>query len=389
MSGPDFEAKCINSSDIVTILAAEGVQFLLSGEGKVPLSACDGKTTCLFFSANWCRACRNSIPKLVELYDTLRRRSEKIEILLISFDHNENEFREHFKHMPWLAVPFDVNLNRRLSNRYHVKHMPSLIPLTSDDQISIEEDLIRLIEDYGPEAFPFTKSRREELKASDAEMLEGGKLQDLLAHKGRDYVISKDGTKVLVSELVGKTIGLYFGAHWCPPCHTFTAQLLEAYNDHQMASKEQDFEIIFISTDRDLKEFNLSLESMPWLAIPYSDKRRNDLCRIFNIKGIPSLVLIGADGKVIGTNGRAIICSYGAKAFPFTKSKVGELEAALRKEGDALPRQVKDRKHEHLLKLDMAKAYQCDSCKIRGRFWAFSCDVCDYDLHPACIEEAS
>ena len=75
--------------------------------------------------------------------------------------------------------------------------MPSLIPLTSDDQISIEEDLIRLIEDYGPEAFPFTKSRREELKASDAEMLEGGKLQDLLAHNGRDYVISKDGTKVI------------------------------------------------------------------------------------------------------------------------------------------------------------------------------------------------
>jgi hypothetical protein len=35
MSGPDFEAKCINSSDIITILAAEGVQFLLSGEGKV------------------------------------------------------------------------------------------------------------------------------------------------------------------------------------------------------------------------------------------------------------------------------------------------------------------------------------------------------------------
>jgi nucleoredoxin len=58
--------------------------------------------------------------------------------------------------------------------------MPSLIPLSSsDDQISIEEDLIRLIEDYGPEAFPFTKSRREELKASDAGMLEGGKLEDL------------------------------------------------------------------------------------------------------------------------------------------------------------------------------------------------------------------
>lgn len=387
MAGPGCQAEFINSSDIVKILAAEQVQFLLSGEEQVPLSSCDGKTTCLFFSASWCRACTNSIPKLVELYHTLKERREKMEILFISFDHNENEFKEHFKCMPWLAVPFDVNLNRRLSNRYQVKHIPSLIPLTSEE-ISAEKDWIGLIEDYGPEAFPFTKRRREELKACDAAMLEGGKLEDLLSHKGRNHVISNNGGQVLVAELVGKTIGLYFGANWCPPCHTFTQQLLEAYNDLR-ACKEQGFEIIFVSTDRDLKEFNQSLKSMPWLAIPYLDKTRNDLCRIFDIKGIPSLVLVGPDGKTISTNGRAIISLYGAMAFPFTKSKLGEVEAALRKEGDALPREVKDIKHEHLLKLDNAKAYLCDSCKMRGRFWAFSCDVCDYDLHPACIEETS
>lgn len=195
-------------------------------------------------------------------------------------------------------------------------------------------------------------------------------------------------SQVLVSELVGKTIGIYFGAHWCPPCHTFSAQLLEVYNELRI-SKEKNFEIIFISTDRDLEEFDMSLKSMPWLAIPYSDKTQHDLCRIFDIKGIPSLVLIGPDGKPIKTNGRAIISLYGAKAFPFTESKLRDLEAALRKEGDALPRQVKDMKHEHLLKLDMAKAYLCDSCKQRGRFWAFSCDVCNYDLHPSCTEETS
>lgn len=195
--------------------------------------------------------------------------------------------------------------------------------------------------------------------------------------------------QVLVSELVGKTIGLYFGAHWCPPCHSFAARLLEVYNALMTNSKEQCFEIIFVSTDRDLNEFDLSLKSMPWLAIPYSDKTRHELCRIFHIKGIPSLVLIGPDGKTIGTNGRAIISLYGAEAFPFTESKLGELEAASRKEGDALPREVKDIKHEHLLKLDTVKAYLCDSCKKRGRFWAFSCDVCDFDLHPACVEETS
>ncbi|MED6108865.1 hypothetical protein PIB30_028185 [Stylosanthes scabra] len=34
----------------------------------------------------------------------------------------------------------------------------------------------------------------------------------------------------------------------------------------------------------------------------------------------------------------------------------------------------------------MANAYVCDSCKEQGRFWAFYFDVCDYDLHPSCIQ---
>lgn len=193
--------------------------------------------------------------------------------------------------------------------------------------------------------------------------------------------------QISVSDLVGKTIGLYFGAHWSPPCRAFTSKLIEAYNE-LMTYNDQFFEIIFVSTDRDLKEFELNTSTMPWLAIPYHDKTRQDLCRIFNIKEIPALVLIGQEGKAISTNGRALISLYGAKAFPFTELRIKELEAALGKEGEALPSQVKDIKHDHLLKLDMAKAYVCDFCKKQGRFWAFSCDVCDYDLHPTCVDES-
>lgn len=119
-----------------------------------------------------------------------------MEIVFVSFDHNENEFEEHFKCMPWLAAPFDVNLGRRLSKKNHVKYLPSLIPLNRDET-PIEEDLVGLIEDYGAEAFPFTKSRREELKVADAAKLEGGKLEELLAHKGRNHLIAMNGRKVI------------------------------------------------------------------------------------------------------------------------------------------------------------------------------------------------
>ncbi|KAL6344652.1 hypothetical protein AAG906_002558 [Vitis piasezkii] len=385
MAGPDLGVECVDSNDIITVLASEGIEFLLSGEGKVSLSSTEGKMICLFFSANWCRPCRTFTPQLVQIYNSLIKTGRMIEIIFISFDRDETGFGEHFKSMPWLAVPFNVDLHRRLSDHYHVDHIPSFIPLGLDGK-SIEEDAIGLIEDYGASAFPFTSQRREELKAMDNAKRQGGKLEELLANEGRNHVISSSGREILVSELVGKTIGLYFAAHWCPPCRAFTAQLIEAYNK-LVATRNQCFEIIFVSTDRDHQEFDLSLSNMPWLAIPYEDKARQDLCRIFDIKGIPALVLLGSDGKTISTNGRAIISSYGAMAFPFTESRTTEIEAALKEEGDALPRQVKDLKHEHILKLDMAKAYVCDSCKKLGRFWAFSCDVCDYDLHPTCVEE--
>lgn len=160
------------------------------------MSSCDGKTTCLFFSANWCRTCKTFLPQLIQVYDTLRKSCEKIAIVFISFDNNETEFEEHFKCMPWLAVPFDVNLSRRLSKRHHVKHLPSLIPLTSDEK-AVPEDLVGFIEDYGAEAFPFTKSRRQELKVKDTAKLEGGNLEDLLAHEGRNHVIAMDGRNVI------------------------------------------------------------------------------------------------------------------------------------------------------------------------------------------------
>ncbi|KAL6965284.1 protein-disulfide reductase [Sarracenia purpurea var. burkii] len=127
---------------------------------------------------------------------------------------------------------------------------------------------------------------------------------------------------------------------------------------------------------------------MPWLAIPFKEERtRQDLCRIFDIKRIPELVFLGPDSRVISTNGRAIVSLYGPKAFPFDQSRIEELEADLREQGDRMPQQVKDLKHKHILKLDMAKAFVCDFCGEHGRFWAFSCNMCNYDLHLTCIEE--
>lgn len=159
------------------------------------MSDCNGKNIYLFFSANWCRPCKVFIPHLVDLYETLRKRGISIEIIFISFDRDEDGFKEHVKSMPWLAVPFDLNLHRRLIDRYRVDRIPSFIPLCSD-ALTVEENLIELIEDYGSDAFPFTRKRHEELKAIDKRKREEVNLEELLTREGRNFLISGDDRKV-------------------------------------------------------------------------------------------------------------------------------------------------------------------------------------------------
>ncbi|TVT98950.1 hypothetical protein EJB05_55702 [Eragrostis curvula] len=368
-----------------------GVETLLASGGKaVPLSSIEGKMTCLFFSAHWCRPCRNFTPKLLEIYTTLRNTGKNIEIIFISLDHDESSFLDHLKGMPWLALPFDTGLTRKLCAYFDVEHIPALIPLsaTPSGGFEFDEDAVKLVEEYGVDAYPFSAKRGRELEAMDKARIQGGKLQELLGCKERDYVTSADGIKVPIAGLIGKTIGLYFGAHWCPPCRVFTKQLREVYNELTILSPRS-FEIIFISIDRNKEEFQASLNAMPWLAIPYLGTTRQELTRMFSVKGIPALLILGPDGKVVKTDGRRTIATYGSLAFPFTESRVSELEAMLKNEGDKLPHRVSDLRHGHVLELDMAKAYICDGCQKPGRYWVFSCKQCDFDLHPSCIAEST
>ncbi|XP_071734115.1 probable nucleoredoxin 3 [Rutidosis leptorrhynchoides] len=381
---------CESADDVCTlnfknIMEQEGLHHLLSGEHKVPLPSSKDKKLCLLFSANWSRPCNAFIPQLIQAYNDLNDTGHDLEIIFVSFDRDENGFKEHIKCMPWLVVPFNVNIQKILGDVYQVNQIPSFIPLNIGAKF-LAKDVVGMIQDYGADAYPFTRKRQDQLKALDEAKREGGKLDELFANGDEDSFVSSKSGKIGVSELVGKTIGLYFGAQWCPPCRDFTAQLIEAYDDI-ITNKDQEFEVIFISTDRDLKEFELSISKMPWLAIPFNNRTRQDLCRIFEVKWIPTLIIFGPNGKTINTDGRELVSLYGARGYPFTEAKITETEKSLLKEKDELPKQVMDCKHEHILKLDMVKAYMCDFCKKRGAFWAFSCHVCGYDLHPTCIQE--
>ena len=69
---------------------------------------------------------------------------------------------------------------------------------------------------------------------------------------GTDTLQGKEGP-VKTESLNGKYVLIYFSAHWCPPCRGFTPVLAEF---HKAAAASKNFEVVFVSSDRDQKSFD-------------------------------------------------------------------------------------------------------------------------------------
>ena len=106
-----------------------------------------------------------------------------------------------------------------------------------------------------------------------------------------------------------KLIGLYFSAHWCPPCRKFTPDLVAYYNKNAAAHPE--FEIVFVSFDKSAAAVEGYMQDlqMPWPAVGFDKVSRNEALKKYAGASIPCLVVVDENGKVVfdtyaGTNYR-------------------------------------------------------------------------------------
>jgi nucleoredoxin len=136
----------------------------------------------------------------------------------------------------------------------------------------------------------------------------------IMASIRTETLIKADGSKVLGSEALAEKsiVCLYFSAHWCPPCRGFTPVLKDFYEE----AKEQGVEIIFISSDEDSNAMMSYMKEShgDWYAFEHGNLKK-ELSEKYNVRGIPTLVVLKGDGTLISANGRGDVQSKGPGAL--------------------------------------------------------------------------
>ena len=147
-----------NFEDLIgpTLLIGEGHEVYTKDLLK------DKKYVMLYFSAQWCPPCRKFTPLLGEAYnahkayikennnDSNKKNNNNdtddennndnyydIEVIFVSLDSIQTQFNEYRSKMPFYSIPFAnlwmLNLKDKLSNKYGIRSIPTLVILNGED----------------------------------------------------------------------------------------------------------------------------------------------------------------------------------------------------------------------------------------------------------------
>ncbi|XP_074364103.1 putative nucleoredoxin 1 [Apium graveolens] len=268
-------------------------------------------------------------------------------LLTDSYECNKSSFESLFYHMPWTAIPFpDIASRERLVGRFGIDRLKcygTSVVIDSSGMV-LQSKSCNLIRKYGGIGYPFSDKRIEFLKAQDDATARKPSLKALLGSSKQDFVISNKRNKVLIDTFKEKVVALYFYEEGITP-NWLTTNIKVAYE--KLAQTESCFEVVLVylhctSGTIDYtseKSFQNTLETMPWLALPFKDPRCERLMRFFSYPydgepsvEAPALVIIGPQGKFIEPCGAEIIGKFKLPAYPFTRDRVAKLDTEIVRE---------------------------------------------------------
>lgn len=108
---------------------------------------------------------------------------------------------------------------------------------------------------------------------------------------------SLDGKTVSLSDYRGRTVVLDFWASWCPDCRKDIPKVKAL---HEKYGKKVEFIGVSFDVDRDRWAKCVADNGMAWRQVSELKKMREaKIAAAYGVQWIPSMTLIGPDGKVV------------------------------------------------------------------------------------------
>ncbi|XP_043550643.1 nucleoredoxin-like protein 1 [Chiloscyllium plagiosum] len=139
----------------------------------------------------------------------------------------------------------------------------------------------------------------------------------IVNNRDRDQL---DTPQELDNKVRNKLVLLYFGSRECPKCQEFAPVLQEFSSrllDEFYVERAAQLVPVYVSHDQTKEQEQQHLRTLPskWLYLPFQDKYKRELRKMYNIKVIPSIVVLKPNGDLITRNGVAEISMMGVGCF--------------------------------------------------------------------------
>ena len=100
--------------------------------------------------------------------------------------------------------------------------------------------------------------------------------------------------------------------------------LIQLYK--KLKDESKNFELVFCSLDNDESAYKEYIADMPWKCMPFEAPESKILANKYKASGIPHLVVLDGEGKVITMDGtREVQDDFNGKNFPWKPKSMPEI----------------------------------------------------------------
>lgn len=126
-----------------------------------------------------------------------------------------------------------------------------------------------------------------------------------IGKKAPEITMTKaDGTAFSLSTLKGKMVLIDFWATWCAPCVEEQPELKALYDTYSDKVKNNQFEILGISLDRNKESWQKAIDrfGISWIQISDLKFWKSPVAKLYEVDELPFNIIIDGQGTILAKN---------------------------------------------------------------------------------------